>query len=445
MSREDPGGTPSAGGRNSGPLVSGDDGWERRAVIGAGMVGACVLGVVAGVWARPHENGEIARLSAAREAYGPLPNQLQVVLEPDLQARLESPLQIAAGAEPVSVIPNGAAPPAAAPVAAPVAAAPPPEPVRPKSLPPPVRLIKAEAPLRTVEPERPVRTERPRPEKAKIVQAKAEAPAAKPEKVRASKAAEADKVEKLRLAKLERRKAAAREKAQKAEVAEQEARAEKKVAARKIELAEAERDKAEAREKAAKTRLVKADKPTAKPQASRLAAAKPLQAKSVPVRPTVHLAATRPAPVRSTAVNAPDSTLDLQLAALRAEPLKAEPVKISVPVSTPKPAVAVRPAVAVSRPGAAPISAARTCDADSRAEELVCADPRLAAADRRMSAAYRHALQAGASPDRLRRQQGRWLAARAQAADEAPWALTQVYAVRIAELNDEAAQAAEDD
>jgi uncharacterized protein YecT (DUF1311 family) len=75
------------------------------------------------------------------------------------------------------------------------------------------------------------------------------------------------------------------------------------------------------------------------------------------------------------------------------------------------------------------------------AEEMVCGDPRLAAADRRLAMAYRRALEAGV-PDRvLRHQQGRWYEAREAAAQDAPQAVAQVYEARIAELQDQTAEA----
>ena len=45
------------------------------------------------------------------------------------------------------------------------------------------------------------------------------------------------------------------------------------------------------------------------------------------------------------------------------------------------------------------------------------------------------------SDDQLQRQQQRWLAARAAAASEAPWAVHDVYLARIAELNGMAREA----
>jgi hypothetical protein len=74
---------------------------------------------------------------------------------------------------------------------------------------------------------------------------------------------------------------------------------------------------------------------------------------------------------------------------------------------------------------------------------LACADPSLGAAERQLDRAYRAAEAAGVSPERLRRQQQRWLAARAAAARQAPWAVHDVYLARIAELQDQARSASE--
>lgn len=83
--------------------------------------------------------------------------------------------------------------------------------------------------------------------------------------------------------------------------------------------------------------------------------------------------------------------------------------------------------------------AGRCADIGSDAEAMVCADPRLVAADRRLRQAYDRALDAGASPRQLDRQQGRWLDARDDAARDDPRAVADVYEARIAELEDMAA------
>ncbi|CAN7501974.1 lysozyme inhibitor LprI family protein [Phenylobacterium sp. LjRoot225] len=69
------------------------------------------------------------------------------------------------------------------------------------------------------------------------------------------------------------------------------------------------------------------------------------------------------------------------------------------------------------------------------AEQMVCADPALASADRQMARTYRRALRAGAEPDVLRQEQRDWAAIREDAARHSPRALAQVYDQRIRELN----------
>lgn len=69
------------------------------------------------------------------------------------------------------------------------------------------------------------------------------------------------------------------------------------------------------------------------------------------------------------------------------------------------------------------------------AEEMVCGDPALAAADRQMARAYRRAMDSGADPDDLRQEQRDWVAIREDAALHSRRALAQVYDQRIEELN----------
>ena len=73
--------------------------------------------------------------------------------------------------------------------------------------------------------------------------------------------------------------------------------------------------------------------------------------------------------------------------------------------------------------------------ARSEAEQMVCGDPDLAAADREMSRAYRRALQSGAAPADLRAEQRDWLAIREDAARHSRRAVESVYQQRIDELN----------
>lgn len=72
----------------------------------------------------------------------------------------------------------------------------------------------------------------------------------------------------------------------------------------------------------------------------------------------------------------------------------------------------------------------------SRAEALVCDDPALAAADRRMAAAFRRATQAGVPYEQLRDEQDDWMSIRERAARRSPEAVAQIYAQRIDELDE---------
>jgi uncharacterized protein YecT (DUF1311 family) len=86
----------------------------------------------------------------------------------------------------------------------------------------------------------------------------------------------------------------------------------------------------------------------------------------------------------------------------------------------------------------------KRCVSSDPGEAIVCADPGLAAADRQLSRAYREAEAAGVPAWQLKQQQQRWIAARAAAAREAPWAVHDVYLARIAELNDMTRDARQD-
>lgn len=72
----------------------------------------------------------------------------------------------------------------------------------------------------------------------------------------------------------------------------------------------------------------------------------------------------------------------------------------------------------------------------SRAAQMVCDDPDLAAADRELNQAYRRALRSGAPVDQLRAEQRDWLAIREDAARHSPRALASVYEQRIDDLNE---------
>jgi len=98
------------------------------------------------------------------------------------------------------------------------------------------------------------------------------------------------------------------------------------------------------------------------------------------------------------------------------------------------------PAEELRQPASLAFSPSFDCRrARTPAERVVCADPVLAQADLQLAAAYEQALAAGIPDWRLERQQRRWLRAREDAAREAPAAVAEVYAARIAELQDQAA------
>lgn len=72
--------------------------------------------------------------------------------------------------------------------------------------------------------------------------------------------------------------------------------------------------------------------------------------------------------------------------------------------------------------------------ARSPAEIMVCGDPDLSRADRRLSRAFRAAAQSGVPLGQLRAEQGDWLDIREDAAERSPRAVAQVYEQRIEEL-----------
>jgi uncharacterized protein YecT (DUF1311 family) len=113
----------------------------------------------------------------------------------------------------------------------------------------------------------------------------------------------------------------------------------------------------------------------------------------------------------------------------------------------PLPRVASAPPLAMPAPQPAPqaFAAARgPCAAGSPAEQMVCADPRLAEADRELNRAYRRALAAGVPQGFLRSEQRDWLGIREDAARRSPRAVANIYAQRIDELNSMADDARRD-
>lgn len=94
--------------------------------------------------------------------------------------------------------------------------------------------------------------------------------------------------------------------------------------------------------------------------------------------------------------------------------------------------VAPPPAAPAPRPRASFDCAA----ARPGAEQLVCSDSSLAAADRQLAQAYRRALQAGAPAGMLRDDQRDWMDIREDAARRGPRAVANIYDQRIQELNE---------
>jgi uncharacterized protein YecT (DUF1311 family) len=165
---------------------------------------------------------------------------------------------------------------------------------------------------------------------------------------------------------------------------------------------------------------------------------------NLPSPPTVATTAPAlapPAPAQPTAppVHVPDAVhadpIGERLAALL--PTLAAPA----PAPQPAPAQASEPAQPATEARLQPAfdcAAARTA-----AQQMVCGDPELAAADRRMNRAYRAALAAGAPEDELRSEQQDWLGIREDAARHSRSAVASIYEQRIDDLRRWRADAAD--
>jgi len=107
-------------------------------------------------------------------------------------------------------------------------------------------------------------------------------------------------------------------------------------------------------------------------------------------------------------------------------------VSADVSASVPTPAA---PVPLLALPAAAPVRPSFDCRGPlTRAQQMVCGDARLAAADRRLSQAYAAALAAGGPHDQLRSEQGDWLAIREDAARYSNRAMLNIYEQRTREL-----------
>ena len=409
----------------SAPQLVAQPGFLGRRVLLAGVVGACALGVGAGLWARPAADERRMTPAQVKPAAAPRPaGRLEIVLD-DSPAPIGAPIEVlpAMGGQaptapllvapppPVEATPLAPVRPPAGlvrvqavePIAAEPEPLPPPKPVM-KPLPKPEKkaekkpaagkkVERAEAPARVKKAaDRKVAKADAAPKKAKARDGKAAGTKlARAEGKKSAKAAEAKTPAKLgkALAKVTPKKVQDAAKSSKAKLAEaRKARAEKA----RIEKAKVEKARVE------KARLEKAHLEKARVEKARLEKARVEKAKAAKAKPE------------------------------RAKVVKAASPKPAPPAARPKPPKPTRDN---------PIrKASNRCASADPGEAIVCADPSLGAADRQLARAYRQAEAAGVSAGQLARQQQRWLAARAQAAREAPWAVRDVYEARIAELND---------
>jgi uncharacterized protein YecT (DUF1311 family) len=141
-----------------------------------------------------------------------------------------------------------------------------------------------------------------------------------------------------------------------------------------------------------------------------------------------------PAPEPPAAKTTPLEVMSPELAQAAADTAPPEPE----PEPEPEPQVAEIPPPArdLSEPPRGLERASFDCRrAASYAEEMVCSDPALAAADRHLARAYQRALRFGVPYDLLRAQQEDWLAVREEAARRSPRAVAGLYDQRIEQLN----------
>lgn len=137
-------------------------------------------------------------------------------------------------------------------------------------------------------------------------------------------------------------------------------------------------------------------------------------------------------------VNAPTPPAPVPQATTQLEVLSPDMIQQPLPMQPPPltPEEAYTAAEPVELPPDATHQASFNCaTARPGAEQMVCADASLAAADREMAQAYRRALRAGASAEDLRLEQRDWIALREDAARRSPQALAAIYFQRIDDLN----------
>ena len=121
---------------------------------------------------------------------------------------------------------------------------------------------------------------------------------------------------------------------------------------------------------------------------------------------------------------APPPTRPVAVAAVQEEPVQAPPRPEPVRVFRSEP-------VEVARPQVTPSFDCRS--ARTRGERMICSEPALAAADRRMAAAFERALDQAPNPRALMADQNRWLSLRDDIAPDYEGVMG-LYQDRIAEL-----------
>ncbi|HVI31893.1 hypothetical protein [Phenylobacterium sp.] len=406
-------------------------GFLGRHVLLAGVVGACALGVGAGLWARPAADERRMTPVQARPTAAPKPaGRLEIVLD-DSPAPIGAPIEVL----PALVGQAPSAPLLAAPL--PPVEATPLAPVRP-----PAGLVRVQAvePL-VVEPEplppppKPVVKAAPKPETKPVKKAvaaktphpaEATAKAKKPTSERRVAKAEAAAKKARKAAKVRDEKPATSKLAQARPAKERTGKAAKAAEAKKTgklgkALAKVAPKKVQDAAKTTKVKLAESRK--ARAEKTRLEKAKIEKARVEKAR--VEKAKLEKARLEKARVQ--------KAKAAKARSDRAKVVKAAAPRPAPP---AARPKVPKPTRDNPIRKASNRCASADPGEAIVCADPSLGAADRQLARAYRQAEAAGVSAGQLARQQQRWLAARAQAAREAPWAVRDVYEARIAELND---------
>lgn len=142
-------------------------------------------------------------------------------------------------------------------------------------------------------------------------------------------------------------------------------------------------------------------------------------------------------PATNVAAEAPQAETDgaADQFALPPPPPPLPPLPRRAAVAPPQPVFAVSAAPPQSREVREEAPPGPDCRlAPSWADQMVCEDPELAAAERRLGDAFEQAVAAGITRRSLNREQRQWLRARDEAARDSRQAVRQVYEQRIAEL-----------